>query len=510
MTNSPDPAVHRQREEQLIEHVDRLLDDDRLRIDTTLGRRPVPNFGRRIEMADQETELIRLMSQVGKPDRDLQSRMPIGKSLTVTLWRQKWFVLKENVGILKVACVSPTRALLEGQTPTPIDVPSLRKLAEKLTAETGAQGIPLTLVVVSTAGFTVDAHELADRRADRTLILVEPNEAGGWEVTGPSETQALVDLFDPETDADKRARLRTEIEQAKNDLIDGALSAERIAGATKLPIELVESELKSFAKSTPGLTAKRLNGRFVVFREGSGVASAAPAGGSDMPFLQRLKNLFGRKESNEAKIALLSERRAVLTQQRDAAYDEIAILEKKENDLREHFKTSNSELAKRRITGQLLQLRKDMERRQQLLGVLNQQVNVLSTHLHNIELVAQGKSAQLPESEELQTEAEEAEKILADLQVNTELAGAMGVTGGYGMTDEEKALYEELERESAAQKAAEPEPQQPEPLATEPPARPEPQRIAQRPVPAARPAQQDLEPPPLPPQPSRRNEPEAG
>ena len=38
-----------------------------------------------------------------------------------------------------------------------------------------------------------------------------------------------------------------------------------------------------------------------------------------------------------------------------------------------------------------MQLRKDLERRQQLLGMLNQQINVVSTHLHNLELVQQGQ-----------------------------------------------------------------------------------------------------------------------
>ena len=63
------------------------------------------------------------------------------------------------------------------------------------------------------------------------------------------------------------------------------------------------------------------------------------------------------------------------------------------------------ELTKRRITSQLLQLRKDIERRQQLLNVLNQQMNVVSTHLHNLDLVQQGETAKLPDSEEMATDA---------------------------------------------------------------------------------------------------------
>ena len=36
MKNSPDPSVHRQREQQFIQHVERLLNDERLRLEAAL------------------------------------------------------------------------------------------------------------------------------------------------------------------------------------------------------------------------------------------------------------------------------------------------------------------------------------------------------------------------------------------------------------------------------------------------------------------------------------------
>ena len=100
-----------------------------------------------------------------------------------------------------------------------------------------------------------------------------------------------------------------------------------------------------------------------------------------------------RKGETEKKIAFLSERRAALGQQADRAYEEIASLEQKDSALKEQFKSASAELTKRRITSQMLQLRKDMERRQQLVAVLNQQINVVGTHLHNLSLVQQGSTA---------------------------------------------------------------------------------------------------------------------
>ena len=50
----------------------------------------------------------------------------------------------------------------------------------------------VTIVLMSTSGFSMEAHELAERRLDRTVILPEPNHAGGWTITGPAETKAAV------------------------------------------------------------------------------------------------------------------------------------------------------------------------------------------------------------------------------------------------------------------------------------------------------------------------------
>src|SRR5439155_1597419 len=159
-----------------------------------------------------------------------------------------------------------------------------------------------------------------------------------------------------------------------------------------------------------------------------------------------------RKGDNEKKISLLSERRAALGVQRDRAFEEMGVLETRENEMRQQFKDTTNTTTRRRVTSQLVQLRKDLERRQQLLGMLNQQINVVSTHLHNLELVQQGQVAALPNSEELAADAAAAEEVLAELQANNEVAGSVGNIAGTGLSEEEQALYEELEREAAGSK----------------------------------------------------------
>jgi hypothetical protein len=498
MRNSPDPSLHRQREQTFVEHVERLLSDDRLRVDTVYGRRPVASLRRDVRKDDHEVELKRLMAEVGVPDRVLQAQMPLGRELTVTLSRPTFLLFNKTVGRIKVVSVSPTRELLDGQAGAPLSPQELKGvLSQRLQEQNDA--VPSTVVVLSTSGFALESRDLVERGAARTLILVEPNEAGGWTVTGPAESRALVDLFDPEVDDEKRRRIRQEIERCRADLLHGGLGADRIASATKLPMQLVEQELRFYAGENEGLVAKRLEGNVVLFRDGSVAAlQATRSGSNDMPFIDRVKALFSRKGDNEKKLAFLSERRAALSMQRDRAFDEMGVLEQKEAEMRQQFKDTTSSITKRRITSHLLQLRKDLERRQQLLGVLNQQINVVSTHLHNLELVSQGQSAALPTSEEMAEDAAHAEEVLAELQASTELAGSIGATGATGLTDEEQALYDELEREATGES--------PTDVLTEAPTPTRPTAAANRPRQAERET-----PPPLPNRTEpRRSEPEPG
>lgn len=431
----------------MIEHVERLLGDDRLRLDTKRGRRPVTSARRDIKKEDREVDLKRTMAQLGVYDRDLQARLPVGRELSVTLSNTRFWFFRSIVGQMKVLCMAPWEDLIEGKpTPRPIGYNEVKDALARLHS---LHGVPQTVVLLSTSGFTKEAKDLVGRSGDRAVLLVEPDAAGGYTVHAPPDLEGLAHVLDPEEDEDKLARIRTEIEKCKADLLSSGLPAGRIADRTKLPLAMVEEELKSYARDT-GMAARKLDGGLVLFREGGAAQSAAAAGGADMPFLQRVKALFSRKGDHEKKLALLSERRASLSVQRDQAYEEMGVLEAREAEMRDQFKNAGGEITKKRVTTQLVQLRKDLERRQQLLGMLNQQINVVSTHLHNLELVQQGQGAQLPSSEDIASDAAAAEEVLAELQASSELAGSLGTTSTTGLSDEEQALYDELQAELTA------------------------------------------------------------
>ena len=286
-------------------------------------------------------------------------------------------------------------------------------------------------------------------------VLIEPNAAGGFDVTGPAGAGPLMELLDPEGDNDRRRRARTALESKRVDLITGAVALDGIARETHLPVRLIEAEAKAWARDNPeGVRVKTIDGVPMLYRDASLAAGRNSVGGTTLPrsstVTDRLRKLFGGSTADERKIAYLAERRAALSRQRDLAYEELGALEGKEADLREAFKADESVIARRRITSQLVQLGKDVERRRQTTGVLNQQINVVGTHLHNLEIARQGSTAALPSSEEIAEDAAKAEEVLAELQASSELADELaGGLGTMGLSDEEAALYDQLSAEAA-------------------------------------------------------------
>jgi len=443
------PTIHQQREQQFIEHVEQLLRDHRLLLPTQRGRRAPASLRVDVAPGDRGMDLKRTMMELGRPDRQLEATMPTGRSLAMAVARQRFWLFHKTIARMHVAVAPPWRDLVSGRPTTPMSAGDVAKTIGQVPPPLG--DVPLTVVIMSSSGFTADARKMAEHAANRYVILVEAMPTGEWVVHTPAELADIAELFDLEASAAKRRRVRDAIEAHRVELLSGSLAADKIAAATHLPLQLVEAEIKLYAGENTGLAARKLEGKLVLFRQGD---TAPAVTGADMPFIERVKALFARKGEVEKKIAFLSERRAALDQQRDASYTDMSALEKREGDLRTEFKQAGGELSKRRITGQLLQLRKDIERRQQLLSMLNQQINIVNTHLHNLNLQQQGHAAKLPDSEELAADAAKAEDVLAELQASSEAAESSSAVTAGGLSTEEQALYEELTQEAAKESAA--------------------------------------------------------
>jgi len=472
-----DPSVHQSAERQFVDHFHRLVDEGRLLIDMGHGLRPVKGLRMSDRRSDHAVQLKRMMSELDLPDRELESRMPVGAVTEVRFNKRRLLPWRRKAAQIRLICTSPSRALLTGASVAPLTAADVQRVLAELPSPPKE---PTITILVATAALEPAARALVEQdkeaklaggRNMRTLILAEPADpaggesSGGWKIYGPKRARALCELLDPESAAQKSRRVAGLIAARQVDLGGSGIAAEALAAEAGLPVSAVEAELRAYARQHSGLAAKRLGGRVVLYREAAAPSASAAAGGQAMALFDRIKALFARKGETEKKIAFLSERRTSLSQQRDRAYEEITQLEAKDQELRDQFKGSSATLTKRRMAGQLLQLRKDVARRQQMIGVLNQQVNVVSTHLHNLELVQQGKLAELPNSEQIADDAAAAEEMLAELAAQSELAETAGglepLAGGgatAGLSAEEAALFAELEAEGSAATGAAGEP----------------------------------------------------
>ena len=168
-----------------------------------------------------------------------------------------------------------------------------------------------------------------------------------------------------------------------------------------------------------------------------------------MNVVDRIKALFSREGNEAQKINILAERRAALAQRRDRIYQDIAKLEENEAKLLEQGRSTGSKVTQRRLASQLAQLRKDIARQNTTANMLNSQINIISTDIHNLTLIQQNQMAQLPDTEELTVNAVKAEEMLESLRADTDLISGLETGIGEVMTsDEELAILEEFEAPS--------------------------------------------------------------
>jgi hypothetical protein len=267
----------------------------------------------------------------------------------------------------------------------------------------------------------------------------------------------LSKLFDPEDVGQKIKRVRREVEERSADLLTGGLSAVDLAEDLSLPVPLVNTALAEIAKKDPELRVSRQSDGALLYR-------GAPVGPGEedgsMSLAKWIMNLFSKEGEEAQKINVLAERRASLSSRINRMYEDIGKLEKKEEQLRGEGMATDSKVAKRRIAGQISRVRKDISRCNTSAALISKQINVISTHIHNLELAQTSSTAQLPTSEELTEAAVNAEEMLEQLNASDDLVSSLEVgMAESAISDDEAEILRELEGdapESTAAKASEP------------------------------------------------------
>ena len=289
--------------------------------------------------------------------------------------------------------------------------------------------------------------------ANTTVVLIEPDASGGWKVSsaGGDIDRQVLELFDPEDMTEKIDRVKHLVEQESADLLTGGLTVSNVAKRLSVPPSVAKTAFEQVARQDPELRVADTDGEFLLYR-------GAPSQGKEktsMNFVDRIKQLLSKEGDENEKINLLSQRRAALAQRRDRIYEDIAKFEKKEAELLEQGRAASSNVPKRRIAAQLAQVRKDIGRQNTTASMLNQQINIISTDIHNLTLIKQGEMAKLPDTQELTENAVKAEEMLESLKADADLvAGLETGLEGTMESEEELAILAEFDEPAQADKVA--------------------------------------------------------
>ncbi len=407
--------------------------------------------------ADESDRLRALLASNRIYDRERLKTLPTNRRVAVHGFERRLWLWKRRTGVAIASVLSPLGHFASNAAGSAPPV-GLGELVDHVRKLVGESKVPHIVGVCSPTGFTEEARAARLETANATVVLIEPDGSGGWRTHGIGESvdSRLLRIFDPESAKQKLDRVRRVIADRSTDLLTGGLSASSIARSVNLPEEVVRQGFEQTARTDPELRVSRQDGEFLLFRG----APVSPQEKRAMNVIERIRQLFSREGEESAKINVLAERRAALSQRRDRIYEDIAKLEHKEADLFAQGKAATSAVPKRRLAAQIAQLRKDIARQNTTAAMLNQQINIISTDIHNLTLIQQGQMARLPDSAELTEHAVEAEELLETLKADAELVGnlAMGMETVLAADDELAILkeFDEDKQPSAAQKAPAP------------------------------------------------------
>lgn len=428
-----------------------------MNIDSAKGRDLRGTIWQRAEH-DEGDRLRALLASHRITDRNKLKALPANRRVSIHGFERRWLWGKRRTGVAIASVLSPLEHFAaQPDGGPPIGLGELRAHVRQLTGE---HKVPHVIGVCSPTGFTDEARAARLEIPGVTVVLVEPDGIGGWRTTGAGEDidPRLLRIFDPESAKQKVERVRRLVEERSADLLTGGVSTSDVARAANLPEELIRQGFEQLAESDSELRIARHDGELIMYR---GAAVATGLEKKRMNVLDRIRKLFSSEGEEAEKINMLAERRAALVQRRDRIYDDIVKLEGKEAELFDQGKSATSMVPRRRLAAQLAQLRKDIARQNTTAAMLNQQINIISTDIHNLTLIQQGQIAQLPQTQELTEHAVAAEEMLEALNADAEMVGTLETGMDVKLASaEEQAILKEFESFDQQKQASAPARQQ--------------------------------------------------
>lgn len=404
---------------------------------------------------DDEDRLRALMAERHHYDRERLKNLPANRRIALHGFEKRLFFWRKPTGVAIASVLNPLSHYVSPESGEPPPI-ALGELTDHIRRLVGDRKVPHIIGVCSPTGFTDEARRARLDMENVVVVLVEPRSDGGWRTTasGDAVDPRVLRIFDPEGTKHKQERVLAVVEEHRTDLLIGGLSVSAVARIANVPEELARQGFEKLAAADPELRVVKREGEFLLFR-GAPVRAEKKA----MNVIDRIRQMFSGDGDTAQQINLLAERRALLAQRRDRIYEDIAQLENRDGELLEQGKAAKSAVPRRRLAAQLAQLRKDIARQNTTAGMLNQQINIISTDIHNLTLIQQGRLAELPDTEVLTEHAVQAEEMLETLRADSDMVS--GLEMGMEQTlagAEEAAILREFEAADEKPAAVEPAP----------------------------------------------------
>ena len=383
-------------------------------------------------------------------DRDRYNDLPHNRGFTIRGFERRWIFGKRIKSVTIGSVIAPPGPLLDSEESAP-PVTMLQLIDHVQGLRTDAKA-PHLVGVCSPSGFEDEVWNSPPQLGNIKLVLSAPREDGGWRVSSsdPRLDLRLCRLFDPEDVGEKIKRVRREVDARRTDLLTGGISASKLADDLNLPALVVQTALSEIARSEPDLRVSKHAGEMTLYR---GAAVTSPEEDGSMSLAEWIKSLFSKDGEEAKKINVLAERRASLSGRLDRMYEDIGTLEKKEEKLHTEGRATASKVSKRRVAGQIARLRKDISRCNTSAALLSKQINIISTHIHNLELSQTSSVAQLPTGEELTEAAVAAEEMLEQLSESDDLVSSLEIgMAETAISEDEAEILKELEADAPVKK----------------------------------------------------------
>ena len=439
------------------------------------GARPLPanKLRRSLWPFDRTDEVKRAMADRGLYDRQVLDEMPADRASIVEFSRRRLFGRRKVVGLMGLV-VNPIDALVaDGRADRPA---TLAQAAERLHGLLPDDGTFHYVGAFSPTGWEPAALEDIPGSDDYELYLVEKGDGTEWLVHGRGN---LRHLFNPESDAERRARCRAFIRARRGETMLGGISVEAVASGVRVERPVAEGALREAARHDDHLVIQHIDGAIrLVHTEqatpGHGQPEAPDQMGRShtMGLWERLLQWLGiRKKAPDPQemVRGLEQRRARLQVQRDELDLRIEDLEKSQREFGEQLKAEESPTRRVGLAQKIANVRRRVKQMHRRISLFDKAVGVLNTHIDNLTLASEAREFELPSEMEMKAIAVEVDGLVDEINERADLAmGLDTAAAADAMSPEVEAILEEfgvaepkVKAPAKRKKAAAPEPETP-------------------------------------------------